>query len=82
MTLLRWAQVEQIREFAAQRGIPLKEDADDSGAFIESLMAWGDFEAVASWRGPDGIITQLTKLGSYGSLPREHLTKLSVWHLC
>ena len=31
-------------------------------------MSWGDFEAVASWRGVDGIITQLKTLGTYGAL--------------
>jgi hypothetical protein len=29
-------------------------------------MSWGDFDAVASWRGVDGILTQLKTLGTYG----------------
>ena len=52
----------------------------DDGAFIDSLMSWGDFDAVASWRGVDGILTQLKTLGTYGAsavLPRCH----RVWSL-
>jgi hypothetical protein len=30
-------------------------------------MSWGDFDAVVSWRGVDGIITQLSTLGTYGA---------------
>eukprot|EP01048_Picozoa_sp_COSAG05_P014767 COSAG05_NODE_1702_length_4249_cov_136.320607_3_plen_242_part_00 len=32
--------------------------------FRAALMSWGDFASVASWRGPDGILTQLEDTSS------------------
>ena len=57
---------------------PLLRDAGDDSAFIDALMSWGDFDAVASWRGVDGILTQLKTLGTYGASPVPFMCKLTL----
>lgn len=38
--------------------------------FVQALRSWGDFTSVAAWRGPDGVLTQLSSSEGGGGLGR------------